>query len=144
MGLSGPYSFGECWVCCLRIILCVIWEHLKVFYPTFNLVFNVLFPEWFCPNYQSKVAFTLVSAFDSLVFEVFFLQIVLDYCLLLWGWSLQVLRNSQSLVPWPIDILTIFYACQWSDCRAIVHIPYLFHFIICSFIAQCLYQLSCG
>jgi len=32
---------------------------------------------------QSKVAFTLVSAFDSLVFEVFFLQIVLDYCLLL-------------------------------------------------------------
>ena len=58
---------GECWVCCLRIILCIIWKHLKVFYPVINLVFNVLFPECFCPSYQSK--FTFFCDFDSIIFE---------------------------------------------------------------------------
>jgi len=30
----------------------------------------------------------------------------------------------------------IFHACQWSDCRAIVRIPYLFHLIICNLSAH--------
>ena len=37
-----------------------------------------------------------------------FVRIALDYCLLLWGWSLQVLGSIESLVPWPSGILTIF------------------------------------
>jgi len=67
MGPSGRYTFGECWVCCLRVILCMFWEWLKVFYLTLNFAFNVLFPEWICPNYWSKEAFTLVCDFDSIL-----------------------------------------------------------------------------
>ena len=117
----------------LEDLLCMIGEQLKVFYPTHNLGFNELFPKWFCPNYCSKVALTLVCDFDASVFNKFSCRFSLNYCFWLWGWSLQVLDSIQSLVPWPVRSPTNTF--QRSDSRAIICKPYLFHIIICSFIA---------
>jgi len=65
----------------------IIHSHLALL---FGNIFNILFPEWFCPNYRSKEAFTLVCDFCSTVFWRVFVRIALDNCVLLRGWSLQV------------------------------------------------------
>ena len=67
-GSIWSMSFGECWVCCLRIILCVIGEQLKVLYTTLNLVFNAC-SEIILSNYCSEVVFTLACDFDAIVFK---------------------------------------------------------------------------
>jgi len=34
-----------------------------------------------------------------------------------------------------LGIPSIFHTCQWSNCTAVVHMPYLFDLIICNFFA---------
>ena len=93
--------------------------------------FNELSLKQLCLDYCSKVAFTLVCDFDASVFKVF-VKTSFNYCLLLWGWSSQVLGSTQSLVHLCLGSPTIFDDFQRFDCRAIVCKPYLFHIIICS------------
>ena len=47
------------------------WKAAEGLLPSPQPCFSALFLEWFCPNYQPKVVFTVVGDFDSLVFEAF-------------------------------------------------------------------------
>jgi len=101
--------FCECWVRCLRIILCVIGEQLKVFHPTLNVVCNELFPKWFYPNYCSKVAFILVCDFDASFLKSFFS----DFFKLLFFVMRVVFAGFGQYPksgPWPLGSPTIFDA----------------------------------
>jgi len=115
--------------------LCIILKHLNVFYPILNLVFNVFSlndsvpitdPMWFLP-WSVILILSLKSFCVDCVKLLFFIMRMMVFA----GFGQYITEYPKSGPLWAFRYSHHFLT---PDCRAIVRISYLFHFIICNFI----------